>query len=506
MKKLYTLLFITLIGFIGNAQIVNIPDANFKAKLLAANTTNQIASTQTPSLSGNVTSYNIIDTNNDGEIQVSEALAIKWLKVNASVIADLTGIQSFSNLMSLNCATNQLTNFSLSSLTILETLNCSGNQISAINLVGLSNLLTLNCSSNLLTVLNLSGLSNLNNLNCSNNQLTNLNVSGISILTVLDFSNNSIQNINLSSSASLESLSMGANPFSTLVDLNGLVNLQFLFIRNLPVSAISPLTVNVMPNLTSLTTLVTDGSNLGNINYSLIPNLNSLFCRNSGLTDISNIPNTLSLFVCENNQLTTLNLTGFGSLQAINFANNPISSLTFGNHPNLITMFGGATSLTFLDVSSLPALSSLSIFNSANMIGCNVKNGINTSLSFNLCPNLQCINADDDEISAIQNNIITYGYTNCTVSSNCTLENANFEIQDSLKFYPIPAKNTLNLEMEASLNLKSINIYDVLGQIVLAITNAVSVSTIDVSNLKTGTYFINVNTDKGTANRKFIKE
>jgi hypothetical protein len=110
MKKLYTLLFITLIGFIGNAQIVNIPDANFKAKLLTANTTNQIASTQTPSLSGNVTSYNSIDTNNDGEIQVSEALAIKWLKVNASVIADLTGIQSFSNLMSLNCATNQLTN------------------------------------------------------------------------------------------------------------------------------------------------------------------------------------------------------------------------------------------------------------------------------------------------------------------------------------------------------------------------------------------------------------
>ena len=41
---------------------------------------------------------------------------------------------------------------------------------------------------------------------------------------------------------------------------------------------------------------------------------------------------------------------------------------------------------------------------------------------------------------------------------------------------------------------------------VVVIPNAESVSTIDVSYLKTGTYFIKVNTNKGTANTKFIKE
>ena len=53
MKKLLLLLFIGIVG-IGNAQNVNIPDANFKAYLV-----------------GNTS----INTNGDAEIQVSEATA-----------------------------------------------------------------------------------------------------------------------------------------------------------------------------------------------------------------------------------------------------------------------------------------------------------------------------------------------------------------------------------------------------------------------------------------------
>jgi hypothetical protein len=102
MKKLYTLLVIALIGYVGKAQIVNIPDANFKAKLLEASPSNQIASTQTPDINANVTTFSKIDTNDDGEIQVSEALAIKWLSVRISSISDLTGIESFTNLITLS--------------------------------------------------------------------------------------------------------------------------------------------------------------------------------------------------------------------------------------------------------------------------------------------------------------------------------------------------------------------------------------------------------------------
>ena len=62
------------------------------------------------------------------------------------------------------------------------------------------------------------------------------------------------------------------------------------------------------------------------------------------------------------------------------------------------------------------------------------------------------------------------------------------------------------METKAEIGVKSINIYNMLGQMVIAIPNAESVSTIDVSDLKTGTYFIKVNTDKGSANATFIKE
>ncbi len=72
--------------------------------------------------------------------------------------------------------------------------------------------------------------------------------------------------------------------------------------------------------------------------------------------------------------------------------------------------------------------------------------------------------------------------------------------------YPNPAKQVLNLETKSTIGVKSINIYNMLGQMVIAIPNAESVSTIDVSGLKTGTYFIKIISDKGTTGSKFVKE
>lgn len=94
MKKLY---FILLLAFgVAQAQIVNIPDPDFKAKLLAANPGVEIAIN---SLGENIT----IDSNNDGEVQWAEAAAVDTLVVNNSNIHDLTGIKAFTNLKVLAC-------------------------------------------------------------------------------------------------------------------------------------------------------------------------------------------------------------------------------------------------------------------------------------------------------------------------------------------------------------------------------------------------------------------
>ena len=74
-------------------DIVIIPDANFKAKLIELG----------------------IDTNNDGEIQYSEAgVETGTLDVSGSNIADLTGLEAFINLTGLHCAGNNLTKVDVS--------------------------------------------------------------------------------------------------------------------------------------------------------------------------------------------------------------------------------------------------------------------------------------------------------------------------------------------------------------------------------------------------------
>ena len=202
MKKLYFLFFLT-IGLLANAQIVNIPDANFKAKLLSAISTNNIASTQTPIYDGttdswSVSSYNVIDTNSDGEIQVTEAQAIKWLDVSGgSYINNIEGIEAFSNLQVLICEYIELPTLDASSLTNLIFLNCNFNQLTNLNLSTNTALINLGCQSNLLTNLDVSTNSALVYLDCSNNELTTLDVSPNPMLSHLECFVNQLVSLNV---------------------------------------------------------------------------------------------------------------------------------------------------------------------------------------------------------------------------------------------------------------------------------------------------------------------
>ncbi len=109
------------------AQIVNIPDTNFKNKLLEASTTNNIAKDQ------NGVSI-VIDTNADNEIQVAEALAVYELDVINAGIGDLAGIEEFTNITSLKCDQNNLNILDVSALINLEELTCSSNNLTELDM------------------------------------------------------------------------------------------------------------------------------------------------------------------------------------------------------------------------------------------------------------------------------------------------------------------------------------------------------------------------------------
>ena len=136
MKKLYILFFLT-IGFLGNAQIVNIPDATFKTKLLAASPSNTIAK----NLLG---AYFKIDSNNDGQIQVSEASQVLSIDLTtySGAASSLEGITNFTNLETLNCNGQVLTTLDLQGLTSLKYLDCAYNDLTSLNVQGLINLET----------------------------------------------------------------------------------------------------------------------------------------------------------------------------------------------------------------------------------------------------------------------------------------------------------------------------------------------------------------------------
>ncbi len=93
-----------------------------------------------------------------------------------------------------------------------------------------------------------------------------------------------------------------------------------------------------------------------------------------------------------------------------------------------------------------------------------------------------------------------------TSTFQTTLATQDFEFLNYFTVFPNPANEDLNITNAKNIVVQSITVYDVLGQLVIAIPNAKSVSTIDVSNLKTGNYFIKVKSDKGSSSTKFIKK
>jgi Leucine-rich repeat (LRR) protein len=284
MKNLVFL--ILFFASIAEAQIVNIPDANFKAKLIQLG----------------------VDSNYDGNIQTSEALQITNLNVNSSQITSLDGILSFTNLVYLNCSNNQLTTLNLQGLIDFKSLDCDNNQLSSLNLQALSNFEVLRCEYNQLSFLNLQSLTNLQSLFCRDNQISNLNIQGLMNLEWLYCDNNQITSLNLQGLNSLIRIYCCNNQLST-IDLQGLTNLELFNCSN---------------------------NQLSNLNFQGLGNVRDINCINNQISVI-NVQglNQLLNFSCDNNLITSLNLQGLTYLEYLNCSNNQLTTLDLQNMPIL---------------------------------------------------------------------------------------------------------------------------------------------------------------------------
>ncbi|MBF7091692.1 T9SS type A sorting domain-containing protein [Flavobacterium sp. ALJ2] len=380
MIKNYILLFALCFFASVNAQIINFPDANFKAKLLQASTSNQIA------LDSNGISIKI-DTNNNNEIEVSEVEKVASLNVTASQINSLEGISTFLNLKTLQCGFNSLKSLDLKSLTNLQYLKCEHNllttleinglsqlrglafdwnQITSLNTNGLTKVETITCEYNRLKELDLSLLQNLLTLNCNfNSDLTTLKVAGLTKLKSLDCKLLKLSSLEVKNLTALERLNCTGSFTTGTLDLSGLPNLSWLDCSS--------------NNFTSL-----DLSNLSKLKY--------LDCGLNKLTslDASNLKN-LTKLLCWRNELTSLNVKGLALLESLNFSENKLTSFTGTGLTKIKSLDLRRNKLTSLDVSLSTSLESL--FCSENLLTTLNITGLN-NLKMLYCNNNKLTNLD----------------------------------------------------------------------------------------------------------------
>lgn len=425
MKKLYFAAVIGLLCSSVQSQIINFPDANFKAKLVSANTSNNIAAI------GNNNSV-IIDTNSNGEIEVSEAVVITGLYVGQSSISDLTGLEYFTSLEILQCSENQITTFSSAGMGNLEWLFCNSNQLISIDFSGFSSALeSVEIVDNQLTQINLpTGLSNFWSLDAGGNPFAVIDLTPVApSLKTFGAINSGLTSLDLSAMTTLKTVAVNGSPMTSLIlcpsiemlncrdsqltslDLTGTVNLNILICGN---NQISFLDLTQSPNLKVLSVFQNP---LGNLDLSHLPLLDTLVCSNIGMTTLDLTSNPLLVYLtCGNNNITTLDVSMFPNMFNLNCSGTQITSLDVSNNPEL----------TYLNCKNIPGLLSL-----------NIKNGlIENSLDFSNCPLLEYVCADESQMTDVETKIVAYGYTNCLANSYCTFEpgGADYAITGNVRY------------------------------------------------------------------------
>ncbi|MCL8537100.1 T9SS type A sorting domain-containing protein [Chryseobacterium gallinarum] len=420
MKKFYFFV-LTLAHLSINAQIVNIPDSAFKQRLVSANQWNHIAN----DLSGAPTA---VDTNNDGEIQLSEALNISSLTFNQTQITDLTGIQSFTNLAQLTVQGNShLNELNVSNMANLKRLFINSSGLHEINTQGCNQLENFQLIHNAGFVYNLDFLQN----------------PSLKKLTII--TNAHLASVNISHLTALEELEIGdtgiLNPNFTSLDLSNNINLKKIIIDK---PNLTSLTLNPLSQLehfsikrTKLTSL--DLSNRTQLEYLYVDN-NSLL----NTLNIQNTTNLNNLLVLNNPLVTTVDLQNKPNLQSISFGGNGVTSVDFTGTPGIINMAIGPNKLTSLDTSPITQLqilsisenlmSSLDVSQNPNLeyvniqgnilTNVNIKNG-NPNMNFYAAapaylPNLKYVCCDTSKVQQVSAMLVNQGQNNAEVNSYCS--------------------------------------------------------------------------------------
>ncbi len=372
-----------LFSFSASAQIVNIPDVNFKNALL--------------------NHYTVIDTNSDGEIQFSEAEAVIILHVDNDNISDMTGLEAFVNIQELWCSNNELTELDTSQNIHLIKLFCSNVDLSDLNISSNVDLEILECYNCNLSFLDTSQNAMLEFIYVANNNLTTVDLSANIHLRDFLASNNNITSLDITQNIELERLQISRN------------NLTALDVTN-------------NPNLIQLSAFK---NNIGSLDVTQNPDLELLSIQECGLTNLDVRQNIkLDKLLCYENNIDALDVTqnplleflqiGQDQIVGIDLSQNPLlkyfyyhigplTTIDLSQNVNLENVSFRYSELSEIDLSNNPNLCSIYIESNLNLEYINLKNGNNevfsgnctsTNISLLNNPSLQFICVEDAQYAA----------------------------------------------------------------------------------------------------------
>ena len=220
----------------------------------------------------------------DKEIKRAEELYIGYdSETDDEKVSDITGIDIFSSLTTLDVSNLGLTTLDVSVFPELWSLNCNNNALASIDVSKNPKLYRLYCYDNQLTQLDVSNNERLFWLDCSDNNLTELNVEHNSSLTLLECNYNQIRELNVSNCFALNSLSCTYNCIEEL-ELDMTPSLEWLYCSYNDISQLT-LTQN-----TNLVLLYCTGNPLNALDIAGLDSLRMLSCTETCLEelDVSN--------------------------------------------------------------------------------------------------------------------------------------------------------------------------------------------------------------------------
>ncbi|MGJ8594181.1 MAG: T9SS type A sorting domain-containing protein [Aquaticitalea sp.] len=304
-------------------EILNIPDENFKNALINTNCIDT-------DLNGSLDSD--LDSNNDNEIQFSEAVQINNLVVDLQNINDLTGIEYFLSLKVLRARFNDITTVDVSNLTKLKILNLDSNEIINLDLQYNFDLEEISLESNQFSSIDISNNIDLTYININDNSINSIDVSSHFRLRTLSCSQNNLTNLDVTQNGLLESLFCGENSISSL-DISNNDLLRYFSIADNNFNDID-LTSHVQ-----LVYLDVSFNNLSSLDITQHPALVFVYCSNNAITqlDISNQIN-LDNFNCSDNLLQELDVRNGFNAFIIDFQsqNNPFLECIYVDDPQAI--------------------------------------------------------------------------------------------------------------------------------------------------------------------------